>query len=87
MVSAIYGRLRLRDYFFSLHQTCSARTLRPYEDKGVISDSGELSTLAARDGRGPGGGGAPKPRPEGFSAFEEYESMTEWERFADDTNE
>ena len=30
---------------------------------------------------------APKPRPEGFSAFEEYESMTEWERFADDTNE
>ena len=30
---------------------------------------------------------APKPRPEGFSAFEEYESMTEWERFIDDTNE
>ena len=30
---------------------------------------------------------APKPRPEGFSAFEEYESTTEWERFIDDTNE
>ena len=30
---------------------------------------------------------APKPRPEGFSAFEEYDTVTEWERFADDTNE
>jgi hypothetical protein len=28
-----------------------------------------------------------KPRPEGFSAFEEYDTVTEWERFADDTNE
>jgi hypothetical protein len=30
---------------------------------------------------------APKPRPGGFSAFEEYDTVTEWERFADDTNE
>jgi hypothetical protein len=30
---------------------------------------------------------APKPRPEGFSAFEEYDTVTEWERFADDANE
>jgi len=30
---------------------------------------------------------APKLRPEGFSAFEEYDTVTEWERFADDTNE
>ncbi|HUX76444.1 MAG TPA: hypothetical protein VMY40_07390 [Anaerolineae bacterium] len=30
---------------------------------------------------------ASKPRPEGFSAFEEYDTVTEWERFADDTNE
>ena len=29
---------------------------------------------------------APKPRPEGVSAFEEYNTVTEWERFADDTN-
>jgi len=29
---------------------------------------------------------APKPRPEGFSAFEEYDTVTEWKRFADDTN-
>jgi len=29
---------------------------------------------------------APKPRPEGFSAFEEYDTVTEWERFADDSN-
>ena len=30
---------------------------------------------------------APKPRPEGFSASEEYDTVTEWERFADDANE
>ena len=30
---------------------------------------------------------APKSKPEGFSAFEEYDTVTEWERFADDTNE
>lgn len=30
---------------------------------------------------------APKSRPEGFSAFEEYDMITEWERFDDGANE
>ena len=30
---------------------------------------------------------APKPMPEGFSALEEYDVVTEWERFDDGANE